>query len=128
MSMSPDQWAGLGSLVYLGSIGLAGYGLYRLLLCPPRPEAALVVLPGPTLAEGVTALLADVVTPAAHADAHPVVDHSLCAACSDELCGCETSCEEFQRDVCSHWGKPFCASCAPHNCPDCRDEQARWDR
>lgn len=52
------------------------------------------------------------------------IDHDVCNACADILCGCETPCEEYQRDVCSHWGKPFCASCARHNCPDCRDAAA----
>jgi hypothetical protein len=54
--------------------------------------------------------------------------HDVCHACADILCGCEDPCEQYQRDACSHWGKPFCYSCAPHNCPDCKADQDRWGR
>jgi hypothetical protein len=33
--MTPDQWAGLGSLFYLGAIGAALYGLYVVVLGRP---------------------------------------------------------------------------------------------
>ncbi|MEV5001991.1 hypothetical protein [Nocardioides sp. LML1-1-1.1] len=55
-------------------------------------------------------------------------DHDVCRGCADILCGCETQCGGIDRDVCSHDGKPYCPTCAPHHCRYCADEKARWDR
>lgn len=53
-------------------------------------------------------------------------DHDTCTGCGDTLCRCETQCEDLARDVCSHYGKPFCPTCGPRHCPDCRSDEQRW--
>lgn len=55
-------------------------------------------------------------------------DHDVCHGCADILCGCETQCGGIDRDVCSHDGRPYCPSCAPHHCSYCRADKARWGR
>ncbi|NGZ99671.1 hypothetical protein G5V59_02755 [Nocardioides sp. W3-2-3] len=55
-------------------------------------------------------------------------DHDVCHGCADILCGCETQCGGIDRDVCSHDGKPYCPTCAPHHCRYCADDEARWGR
>lgn len=98
----------------------------------PHPEASAPCVPHPSVAQEFTNLALEVRmrewTAEAMADlpiALVATDHDLCSACGDTLCDCLIPCD-LQRDVCSHFGKPFCYSCAPHNCPDCRIDQERW--
>lgn len=100
----------------------------------PHPELAARFTPHPSHAAEFTNLALELTiatwAPEVLADlpiALVPTDHAKCSACGDELCGCETSCD-LLRDVCSHYGQPYCYSCAPHNCPDCRSDKARWDR
>lgn len=101
----------------------------------PHPELAARFVPHPSHAAEFTALALELTlldwTDEALADV-PIalvpVDHIQCSACTETLCGCEPPCEDLQRDVCSHYGQPHCASCAPLNCADCGDDAKRWER
>lgn len=100
----------------------------------PHPELAARFVPHPSHAAEFTNLALELTVaawkPEVLADlpiALVPTDHTECSACGDDLCGCEAACD-LPRDVCSHYGQPYCYSCAPHNCPDCRGDKARWDQ
>lgn len=101
----------------------------------PHPELAARFIPHPSHAVEFTNLALEI-TLGFWADeilaevpiALVPVDHLECSACGEALCGCDVQCEELQRDACSHYGQPYCASCAPYNCADCGDDARRWER
>lgn len=91
----------------------------------PHPELGARFIAHPSMREEFTDLALELRL-LAWAEEVPA-DHTTCDACSETLCGCDVQCEALQRDACGHYGQPYCASCAPYNCADCRDEMKRFE-
>lgn len=101
----------------------------------PHPELAARFDPHPSVAAEFTNLALELTVAAWAPEVlaeFPIAlvptDHLECAGCSVTLCGCVDECPDLGRDVCSHWGKRYCYSCAPHHCADCREDERRWGR